>query len=106
VRLRARLLRLAARRWATLLTSELRAAGETVWRRALGDRYESVHRRYAPRGKWRTHQLSDLIAADQTTAPALRKRLTRWLAEDRDFDYLPAALEAAIVETRTPSRLA
>jgi hypothetical protein len=105
-RLQARLLRLEAKRWAALLTAELRAADETVWRRALGERYESVHRRYAPRGKWRTHQLSDLIAADQTTATALRKRLARWLAEDRDFNDLLGELEAAIVETRTPPRLA
>lgn len=105
-RLRARLLRLAAQRWARLLTSELCGADETVWQRALADRYESVHRRYAPRGKWRTRRLCDLFAADANTTAALQKRLTDWLAEDCDFEDLPETIEAAIVATRTPARLA
>jgi hypothetical protein len=104
--LRPRLLRLAARRWAQLLTDELAASDETVWRRALGERYESVHRRYAPRSKWRTRALSDVIGHDPSTAEALRTRLARWIADSGDFGLLPDELEAAFVQTRTPERLA
>ncbi len=105
-RLRSRLLRLAAQRWATLLTSQLSTADERTWERALGDRYESVRRRYAPRGKWRSRELRELFASEQSTAVALRNRLTKWLSEDCDFEGLPAEIEAAIVETRTPARMA
>jgi hypothetical protein len=104
--LRPRLLRLAARRWAQLLTAELAACDETVWRRALGERYESVHRRYAPRSKWRTRELSAIVANDPNTAQALRTRLARWIAGSGDFGTLPDELEAAFVQTRTPQRLA
>jgi hypothetical protein len=104
--MRPRVLRLAADRWASLLAGELRDADEAVWERALGDRYESVRRRYAPRTKWRTGELSGLLAIDQRPLEALRKRLSRWLAEGRDFAGLAAELETAFVQTRTPARLA
>jgi hypothetical protein len=104
--LRPRLLRLAARRWARLLTDELAAGDEALWRRALGERYESVHRRYAPRSRWRTRELSAVLTQDDSTAEALRTRLARWLADSGDFDGLPAELEAAFAQTRTPERLA
>ena len=57
-RLRLRLLRLAAQRWAAQLTEELSQAPEDLWRRALGERYRSVHARYAPRTRWRKLELS------------------------------------------------
>jgi hypothetical protein len=101
-----RLLRVAARRWAALLTAELSAADDVLWRRVLGERYESVHRRYAPRTKWRTRELSQLLATDERIADALRKRLSRWLADGGDFEGLPAELEAAFVQARAPARLA
>jgi hypothetical protein len=104
--LRPRLLRLAAGRWAELLVSELCASDDTLWRRALGDRYESVHTRYAPRTRWRTHQLSELLDSDRSTVRALRDRLTRWLAEGGDFQSLAGELEAAFVLTRSPEHLA
>jgi hypothetical protein len=47
-----------------------------------------------------------VLASDQNTADAIRRRLTRWLTDSRDFDRLPIELEAAFVETRTPARLA
>jgi hypothetical protein len=104
--LRPRVLRLASERWASLLVAELKASEEPVWERALGERYESVRRRYAPRTKWRTGELSGLLAVDPRPLEALKRRLSRWLAEGRDFDGLPAELEAAFVQTRTPARLA
>ena len=42
-------------------SAELRRADEDLWRRVLGERYESVWRRFAPRGRWRTRELADLI---------------------------------------------
>ena len=104
--LRPRLVRLAARRWARLLTDELAASNESVWRRALGDRYESVHQRYAPRSRWRTRELSAVLVGDPTTVEALQTRLARWLTESGNFDVLSAELEAAFAQTRTPTRLA
>jgi hypothetical protein len=104
--MRARLLRLAADRWATQLTSELRAGGEDSWRRALGERYESVRVRYAPRTKRRSGTLSQLLERDQRPMIALQKRLSRWLAEGGQFEALPDEVEAAFVQTRTPERLA
>jgi hypothetical protein len=101
-----RLLKLSADRWATLLTADLRRAGEDLWRRVLGERYESVWRRCAPRGRFRTRELADLLAHDEPTALAIRRRLSRWLAAGADVDRLPSELEAAFVETRTPDRLA
>lgn len=101
-----RLVRVAARRWAALLTAELSAGDDGLWRRALGERYESVHRRYAPRTKWRTRELSELLATDARIVDTLRKRLARWLADGGAFDGLPAELEAAFVQARAPARLA
>lgn len=104
--LRPRLLRLAARRWARVLADELAASDEAVWRRALGERYESVHRRYAPRSRWRTRDLSAVLASNPSTVDALHTRLARWLSESGNFEALPDELEAAFVQTRTPARLA
>jgi hypothetical protein len=101
-----RLLRLSADRWAALLTADLRRADEDLWRRVLGERYDSVWRRCAPRGRWRTRELSHLLANDEATAEAMRRRLSRWLAAAADVKRLPSELEAAFVETRTPDRLA
>jgi hypothetical protein len=104
--LRTRLLRLAADRWAELLASELREAGEPLWRRALGARYPSVHQRCAPRTSWRTLGLSAALRSDQRTYDTLRLRLSRWLADGGELERLPAELEAALVLGRTPGRLA
>jgi hypothetical protein len=101
-----RLLKLSADRWAALLTADLRRAGEDLWRRVLGERYESVWRRCAPRGRFRTRELSHLLSNDEATAEAMRRRLSRWLAAGADVERLPSELEAAFVETRTPDRLA
>jgi hypothetical protein len=104
--LRDRLLKLAADRWAEQLAGELRGADEAVWRSTLGDRYESVHRRCAPRTSWRTLGLSDLLRSDQQVLDALRARLARWLAEGGELERLPAELEAAFVHRRAPVRMA
>jgi hypothetical protein len=104
--LRPRLLRLAADRWASLLTCELRAGSEELWRRVLGERYESVRQRYAPRTKRRVGDLSQLLSRDERPLAALQKRLARWLADGGEFDSLPAEVEAAFVQTRTPTRMA
>jgi hypothetical protein len=101
-----RLLRLSADRWAALLTADLRRAREDLWRRVFGERYESVWRRCAPRGRWRTRELADLLAHDEDAAAAMQRRLSRWLASWADIERLPAELEAAFVQSRTPDRLA
>jgi hypothetical protein len=104
--LRPRLLKLAADRWAGLLAAELRAADEDLWRRSLGDRYESVRQRYALRSKRRSGQLSKLLEVDEGPLTALQKRLSRWLVATGDLDELPVEIEAAFVHSRTPARLA
>jgi hypothetical protein len=101
-----RLLKLSADRWAALLTADLRRAEEDLWRRVLADRYESVWRRCAPRGRWRTRELADLLAKDDATAAAMQRRLSGWLAAGADVNRLPAELEAAFVQKRAPDRLA
>lgn len=101
-----RLLKLSADRWAALLTADLRRADEDLWRRVLGERYESVWRRCAPRGRWRTRELADLLAKDDATAAAMQRRLSRWLADGADVKRLPGELEAAFVQMRAPDRLA
>jgi hypothetical protein len=101
-----RLLKLAADRWAGLLIGELRRADEDMWRRVLGERYESVWRRFAPRGRWRTRELADLMAGDDDVADAMQRQLSRWLAEGGHIERLPDQVEAAFVHTRTPDRLA
>jgi hypothetical protein len=104
--LRPRLLRLAADRWAAALAAELRTADEALWRRALGERYESVRQRYAPRTRRRSGTLSQVFSKDERPVTALHTRLSRWLAEGGEFDGLPAEVEAAFVHARTPARLA
>ena len=101
-----RLLKLSADRWAALLMADLRRADEDLWRRVLAERYESVWRRCAPRGRWRTRELADLLANDDATAAAMQRRLARWLANGAAVERLPGEVEAAFVETRTPDRLA
>jgi hypothetical protein len=101
-----RLLKLAADRWAALLTEELRQADEELWRRVLAERYESVWRRCAPRGRWRTRELSDLLAGDGEVAAALERRLARWLSDGAHLERLADEVEAAFVHGRVPDRLA
>lgn len=101
-----RLRRLAAGRWAELIVEALRAADESWWQTALGERYESVRQRCAPRTTWRVRGLAVLGASDARTREALRARLERWLSAGVELDRLPAELEAALVQSRTPPRMA
>jgi hypothetical protein len=101
-----RLLKLAADRWAGLLVAELRRADEDLWRRVLGEHYESVWRRCAPRGRWRTRELADLLAHNDDVARSFERQLSRWLSDGGHVERLPAAVEAAFVHARTPDRLA
>jgi hypothetical protein len=101
-----RLLKLAADRWAGLLTAELRAADEQLWQRVLGERYESVWRRCAPRGRWRSRELADLLADDDQVAASLERQLGRWLRDGARMERLTDEVEAAFVHSRTPDRLA
>jgi hypothetical protein len=104
--LRARMLRLAAERWAAQLTAELCQSGEDLWRRVFAERYDLIRSRYAPRTAWRKHELSKVLATDTSTVDAIRRRLASWFVQSRDVERLPTELEAAFVETRTPARLA
>ena len=101
-----RLLRLAAPRWAALLAEELGRSDESRWQHALGARYESVRLRYARRTKSRIGGVAEVVASDERTLEALRNRLGRWLAQGPDPATIAQELEAAIVSTRTPARLA
>jgi hypothetical protein len=101
-----RLLKLAADRWAALLSAELTAADEDLWRRVLADRYDSVWRRCAPRGRWRTRELTDLLAKDGEVAGTMQRRLSHWLAEGAHLERLQDEVEGAFVHSRTPDRLA
>jgi hypothetical protein len=104
--LRARMLRLAAERWAAQLTAELCQSDEDLWRRVFGERYDLIRSRYAPRTAWRKRELSRVLDTDTGTVDAIRRRLASWFVQSRDVDRLPTELEAAFVETRTPARLA
>ena len=104
--LRARMLRLAAERWAAQLTDELCRRDEDLWRRVFGERYELIRTRYAPRTAWRKRELSNVLATDSSTVTAIRRRLAAWFVQSRDLERLPTELEAAFIETRTPARLA
>lgn len=104
--LRARMLRLAAERWAALLTEQLCQSDEDLWRRIFAERYELIRTRYAPRTAWRKRELSRVLATDANTVDAIRRRLANWFVASRDLERLPTELEAAFVETRTPARLA
>ncbi len=101
-----RLLRLAAPRWAALLAEDLRCSDESRWEHALGARYPSVRQRYASRTKRRTGGIAEVVANDERTLEALRNRLARWLAIGADPATIAEEIEAAIVSTRTPARLA
>jgi hypothetical protein len=104
--LRARMLRLAAERWAAQLTEELCQRDEALWRRVFGERYELIRMRYAPRTPWRKRELSKVLVTDASTVDAIRRRLAAWFVQSRDLERLPTELEAAFIETRTPARLA
>ncbi len=104
-RLRASLRRLPSARVARLLCGEL-CAHESVWLQAVGDRYGSLRHRCAPRTALRSRGLSDLLRGDEVCRAAVTERLERWVADGLRDDLLAAELEAAIVHTRTPSRLA
>ena len=101
-----RLLRLAAPRWAARLAEDLCRSDESHWEHALGARYASVRQRYAPRTKRRTGGVAEVVAGDERTLDALRNRLAPWLAVGPDPSTIAEEIEAAIVSTRTPSRLA
>jgi hypothetical protein len=101
-----RLRRLAAGRWAELIVERLGGTDEQWWREALGERYESVRQRCAPRTSWRTRGLAVLAEADPRTRATLKARLERWLAAGGELERLPAELEASLVQSRTPPRVA
>jgi hypothetical protein len=104
-RLRTGLRSLAAARIGRALAAEL-AAGEEPWVAALGDRYDSVRHRCAPRTTWRSRGLSDLLRLDEPSRRAVAARLEQWLVGGGGLDRLGAELEAAIVHARTPARFA
>lgn len=100
-----RLRRLAAARWAELIVAALSAADEDWWQGALGERYESVRQRCAPRTTWRVRGLA-VLTSDERTREALRTRLEGWLAAGAELERLPDELEASLVQSRTPPRVA
>jgi hypothetical protein len=100
-----RLRRLAAARWAELIVDALSTADEDWWQGALGERYESVRQRCAPRTTWRVRGLA-VLTSDERTRETLRARLERWLAAGAELERLPDELEASLVQSRTPPRVA
>ncbi len=104
-RIEAGLRPIGARRLAGLLCSEL-AADERVWIKALGDRYDSVRHRYAPRNAWRSLRLADLLSSDQGAQEAVTARLQAWIVAGGHPGHLASELEAALVHCRTPDKYA
>lgn len=104
VRLQTGLRSLAAGRFAELLGQEL-ADSEDAWIRGLGDRYESVRHRCAPRTTRRSRGLSELLLSDERVRVAVVSRLERWLTGGARLSALADELEAAVVHVRTPARL-
>jgi hypothetical protein len=96
---------LAAGRFARLLSAEL-ADSEDAWARALGERYDSVRHRCAPRTSRRSRGLSELLRADQATLSAVAARLERWMVDGGALPTLAGELEAAVVHARTPAKFA
>jgi hypothetical protein len=103
--LQTSLRRIAATRSAELICGEL-CRSEAVWLSALGDRYGSLRHRCAPRTLLRSRGLAELVSADENTRQALIRGLERWVAAGGHPHELAAELEAAVVHTRTPARLA
>lgn len=96
---------LTAVRAALQLTAEL-AADERLWKRALGQHYDSVRHRYARRTTWRNRGLADLVRDNGGVQRAVSARLERWLTEGARLPTLAGELEAALVHERTPVRFA
>jgi hypothetical protein len=103
--LQAGLRRIAATRLAELICGEL-ADHEAVWQVALGDRYDSLRHRCAPRTARRSRGLAEMLAGDPECCRAVARRLERWVSAGGHPHELGAELEAAVVHARTPSRLA
>jgi hypothetical protein len=104
-RLAATLRRLAAARFAARLVHELSACPDATWQAGLGDAYESVVTRYAPRTPAGRRGLSVLLT-DERVGEELQRRLTAWFAGGAERAQLSVALEAALCHTRTPARVA
>jgi hypothetical protein len=104
-RLQTGLRALAAGRFARLLCAEL-ADSEDAWVRALGDRYDSVRHRCAPRTSRRSRGLSELLGADEAALSAVAARLERWMVDGGVLPALAGELEAAVVHARTPAKFA
>ncbi|MGH2855928.1 MAG: hypothetical protein ACRDMJ_00430 [Solirubrobacteraceae bacterium] len=96
---------IAAPRFAVLLCDQL-SENEGAWRRALAERYESVRHRCARRNTWRRGGLAELLRSDPESRHAVSARIERWLIRDGDPALLGGELEAALVHSRTPARLA
>jgi hypothetical protein len=96
---------LTAGRAALQLTREL-AGDEQLWRRALGQRYDSVRHRYARRTTWRTRGLAELMRDNEAVQGAVNARLQRWLTHGARLGALAGELEASLVHERTPPRFA
>lgn len=97
--------RVSAPRIAGLLGDEL-ARREAVWLRALGPGYGSLRHRCAPRTALRSRGLSDLLRSDPACRELVVGRIERWVVAGGRPEGLAAELEAAVVHTRTPARLA
>lgn len=97
--------RISAPRIAAQLCAEL-CRREGVWRAALGDGYDSLRHRCAPRTMLRSRGLADLLRADPDCRVAVTARLERWVIGGGVLEQLPRELEAAVVHVRTPARLA
>jgi hypothetical protein len=104
-RLQSGLRALAAGRFAMLLCADL-AESEDAWVRALGDRYDSVRHRCAPRTSRRSRGLSELLRADGAALNAVAARLERWMVDGGVLPALAGELEAAVVHVRTPPKFA
>jgi len=104
-RLRESLRTLAAARFASAMCDAF-AIDEAPWRRALGDRYDSVRHRCAHRTTWRSRGLAERLRTDDAARTALTARLERWICAGGEAPLLPSELEAALVHASARPRFA
>lgn len=104
-RLRESLRTLAAGRFAKAMSDAL-ALDEAPWRRALGDRYDSVRHRCAHRTTWRSRGLAELVRTDESARAAVTARLERWICAGGEASLLAGELEAALVHASARPRFA
>ena len=104
--MQASLRRVGAGRVASLLVEGLSLSGEPTWRRVLGERYQSVFHRCAPRTGSANRGLGAVLSGDRRAGEALSRQLASWISDGADPRQLASIVESVVVHYRTPPQLA